>query len=59
MKYCNTCQRYTLEDICPYCHQETRRAEPARFSPQDTYGDYRRKLKLHQKEVTKNDAEEY
>jgi len=55
MKYCKTCQRYTLEDICPYCHQKTCRAEPARFSPQDTYGGYRRKLKLRQKEVNKND----
>jgi H/ACA ribonucleoprotein complex subunit 3 len=38
---------YTLRsDKCPYCGGELRAAHPAKFSPEDPYGDYRRKMKL-------------
>ncbi|MBN1280453.1 MAG: RNA-protein complex protein Nop10 [Candidatus Thermoplasmatota archaeon] len=43
--YCRKCQRYTLQSICSLCHQKTVTREPARFSPQDHYGKYRRALK--------------
>ncbi|HDS59330.1 MAG TPA: RNA-protein complex protein Nop10 [Thermoplasmatales archaeon] len=49
MKYCDVCRRYTLEDICPRCHGQSLQVGPARFSPQDPYGEYRRKLKKQHK----------
>jgi len=41
---CRACGRYTLATTCPECHGATRSPHPARFSPQDRYGDYRRRL---------------
>jgi len=49
MRYCTFCTRYTLEEDCPLCGRKTIKAEPARFSPQDIYGEYRRKLKKEEK----------
>ncbi|MEA2054681.1 MAG: RNA-protein complex protein Nop10 [Candidatus Thermoplasmatota archaeon] len=49
MKYCTSCKRYTLENDCPLCGKKTTQVGPARFSPQDTYGEYRRKLKKEEK----------
>ncbi|MGB9709106.1 MAG: RNA-protein complex protein Nop10 [Infirmifilum sp.] len=44
---CSQCGMYTLRsDKCPYCGGELRAAHPAKFSPEDPYGDYRRKMKL-------------
>ncbi len=43
--YCQHCQQYTLETICKHCQQKTISKHPARFSPQDHYGKYRRQLK--------------
>ncbi|QOJ79760.1 nucleolar RNA-binding Nop10p family protein [Infirmifilum lucidum] len=38
---------YTLRrDRCPYCGGELKAAHPAKFSPEDPYGEYRRKMKL-------------
>jgi H/ACA ribonucleoprotein complex subunit 3 len=37
---------YTLKDACPACGKPTARAGPAKYSPQDAYGAYRRRLKL-------------
>ncbi|MBP7411791.1 RNA-protein complex protein Nop10 [Methanoculleus sp. 10] len=34
--------RYTLALVCPICGRSTRPAHPARFSPEDRYGNYRR-----------------
>ena len=45
MRYCHSCDLYTLEDMCPVCKKKTVNPVPARFSPEDKYGDYRRKLK--------------
>jgi H/ACA ribonucleoprotein complex subunit 3 len=50
MRYCSNCQEYTLEENCPTCGQQTHTPEPARFSPQDPYGEYRRKLKKERSE---------
>ena len=41
---CRTCGRYTLGATCPADHAETRTPHPARFSPQDRWGKYRRAL---------------
>lgn len=34
--------RYTLTEECPVCGGATRPAAPARFSPDDPHGEYRR-----------------
>ena len=43
---------YTLKAACGACAKPTARAGPAKYSPEDTYGSYRRKLKL----LTQKDA---
>lgn len=43
--YCPTCHQYTLHPVCPTCKGKTVSNKPARFSPQDHYGKYRRELK--------------
>lgn len=42
---CRTCRRYTLQPLCPVCNEATTTPHPARFSPEDPYGEYRRRLK--------------
>ncbi|MFQ6124175.1 MAG: RNA-protein complex protein Nop10 [Candidatus Heimdallarchaeota archaeon] len=50
LRKCSVCGRYTLsESDCPECGGETRSAHPARYSPEDKWGKYRRKL--HQKNM--------
>ena len=49
MLYCKTCEKYTLDNICNKCKNPTVIKKPARFSPQDHYGKYRRKLKQIEK----------
>jgi H/ACA ribonucleoprotein complex subunit 3 len=50
--YCMQCNNYTMQSICPHCKNKTIERKPARFSPQDHYGSYRRKLiKQQKKEV--------
>ena len=46
---CSTCSKYTLsKEICPECSGKTKSAHPARFSPEDKWGVYRRRLLLQQ-----------
>jgi|MudIll2142460700_1097286.scaffolds.fasta_scaffold76841_3 H/ACA ribonucleoprotein complex subunit 3 len=42
---CRDCGRYTLKQKCPSCGAATDRPGPARYSPEDRYGNYRRALK--------------
>ncbi len=49
MKFCNSCKTYTLEEICASCGKKTVQPCPMKFSPQDPYGKYRRKLKKEEK----------
>ena len=37
---------YTLQATCPTCGKATAQSGPAKYSPEDRYGSYRRKLKL-------------
>ena len=46
--YCNNCKTYTLDKICIKCKGKSVIRNPPRFSPQDHYGKYRRKLKKEQ-----------
>ncbi|WP_010478770.1 RNA-protein complex protein Nop10 [Thermococcus zilligii] len=48
IKKCPKCGRYTLKETCPVCGEKTRVAHPPRFSPEDPYGEYRRRLKREQ-----------
>ena len=47
--YCKNCKVYTLDKICSKCKEKTISKKPPRFSPQNHYGEYRRKLKKLQK----------
>ncbi len=44
IKKCKACDLYTLRDICTLCGGATSPTKPARFSPEDRYGQYRRAL---------------
>ena len=45
LRVCRICGHYTLSLTCPVDHGETRTPHPARFSPQDRWGKYRRALR--------------
>lgn len=45
LKRCTSCKEYTLQETCPRCGAKAKPNRPAKFSPEDNYGDYRRKLK--------------
>ena len=45
LRRCTGCGGYTLENTCPKCSGPTERAGPAKYSPEDHYGSYRRDLK--------------
>jgi len=42
---CPKCHHYTLKETCPQCQTKTLSPKPPKFSPQDKYGQYRRKEK--------------
>ncbi|MHA2429277.1 MAG: RNA-protein complex protein Nop10 [Candidatus Hermodarchaeia archaeon] len=46
LKKCSQCNTYTLnQEYCPTCNGSVKNAHPARFSIEDRYGSYRRKMK--------------
>ncbi len=45
LRRCPECGEYTLEDTCSRCKATTERVDPAKYSPEDRYGSYRRALK--------------
>ncbi|HLE54232.1 MAG TPA: RNA-protein complex protein Nop10 [Thermoplasmata archaeon] len=45
LKKCLACGRYTLQDACPGCGGRAGNPMPPRYSPEDRYGSYRRRLK--------------
>lgn len=42
---CPNCNAYTLKDHCPKCDNKTISPKPAKFSPEDKFGKYRREYK--------------
>lgn len=42
MRKCPKCGRYSTETVCQDCGSQTVIAHPAKFSPDDKYGKYRR-----------------
>jgi len=45
IRVCRECRRYTLHGTCPQCGRPAVSPLPPRYSPEDRYGDYRRRLK--------------
>lgn len=45
LRRCPECGEYTLEETCSRCKATTERVDPAKYSPEDRYGSYRRALK--------------
>ncbi len=45
MLYCKACADYTLQATCHRCGGKAIQNTPAKFSPEDHYGEYRRKLR--------------
>lgn len=49
LKRCSECHEYTLKDTCS-CGGKAAPNRPAKYSPEDHYGEYRRKLKLMERD---------
>jgi H/ACA ribonucleoprotein complex subunit 3 len=45
LRRCPKCQEYTLDDLCQRCGSKTLVPIPPRYSPEDKYGEYRRRLR--------------
>ncbi len=45
IRRCVQCKRYTMDELCPKCGSMAISPQPARFSPLDPYGKYRRMAK--------------
>ena len=39
---------YTMKDVCPKCGHPASRPSPPRYSPEDRYGEYRRRSILEE-----------
>jgi len=44
---CEQCKQYTLQAVCPKCSAAALPIKPLKYSPEDPYGEYRRKAKHH------------
>jgi H/ACA ribonucleoprotein complex subunit 3 len=49
INFCVACERYTMDDSCPKCGVKAPQAKPAKYSPEDRWGDYRRRAKAEMK----------
>lgn len=56
MKKCKDCGIYTLQEKCPECGKDTTTPHPSKFSPEDPYGKYRRKLKKEKMDLEGSDV---
>jgi len=45
IRKCPKCKIYTFKEVCPRCKEKTVKAIPPKFSPEDKYSDYRRRMK--------------
>ncbi|HEV8361619.1 MAG TPA: RNA-protein complex protein Nop10 [Candidatus Thermoplasmatota archaeon] len=50
LRKCPACARYSLKDTCPSCGAKAIEPGPAKYSPEDHYGKYRRALKKEARE---------
>ena len=44
---CESCGKYTMKEACS-CNGKAITPKPAKFSPEDKYGAYRRKVKINE-----------
>ena len=42
---CQKCSAYSMKENCPLCKNKALSTKPAKFSPVDPYGHYRRKYR--------------
>ncbi|TET10613.1 MAG: RNA-protein complex protein Nop10 [Candidatus Thorarchaeota archaeon] len=50
---CHKCGEYTLNQVtCPKCGCSVSSPKPPKYSPQDKYGNYRRKAKQKARELS-------
>ena len=42
---CKKCDKFTVKKECPECHEKVLSTKPAKYSPEDKYGHYRRMAK--------------
>ena len=54
---CTKCGTYTTKEKCPECNAKTITPKPAKYSPEDLYGKYRRIAKKDEKKEKKEDTE--
>ncbi|MCK4551128.1 MAG: nucleolar RNA-binding Nop10p family protein [Candidatus Aenigmarchaeota archaeon] len=52
---CEKCNIYTMGENCPKCRKKTILKKPPKYSPEDKYGEYRRKMKKLLEAKTKGD----
>lgn len=45
IRKCESCNIYTLAETCDSCGAKTINPAPPKYSPEDKYGEYRRKQK--------------
>jgi H/ACA ribonucleoprotein complex subunit 3 len=45
MRRCGHCNVYTLSEKCKICGSPSNHVGPARYSPKDKYGRYRRQMR--------------
>ena len=45
IRKCVACKQYTFKGDCPKCNNKTVNPNPPKYSPEDKYGIWRRKLK--------------
>lgn len=43
--FCKNCEIYTMKEICSICKSKTNSTKPAKYSPLDKWGKYRREAK--------------
>lgn len=53
MRKCEKCRIYTLKENCKICGSVTISPHPLRFSPEDKWGEWRRKAKIKQEKTIK------
>lgn len=50
---CTGCSEYTMQtEKCPSCGGKVAATRPAKYSPEDHYGEYRRKLKQMERDAS-------
>jgi len=45
MLRCTACRTYTMKPRCPQCSHRAATPTPPKYSPEDRYGEYRRRLR--------------